>query len=125
MGESITVCGLYAALLRDRFPIAKFGPCEVLGGSEIEFFSTPLGIIMRLCGSPDEVILPGSRTLRRRGGRNIFCRDEAVRTGGATVCFVGGILPEDVIGGRLFVRLGERSEVICENSEKALAHCGI
>lgn len=125
MGESISIGELYAVLLRDRFPIAKFGPCEVLGGSEIEFFATPLGIIMRLYGSPDEVVLSGSRALGRRGGRNIFCRDEAVRTGGATLCFVGGILPEDVIGARLFVRIGERSEVLFENSEKALARCGI
>ena len=102
----------YRMIMRDRLPIAcvDFIMERKKGGGRIDFFSTPLGVVLRasLYGSSDlkEIKIYD----RKRGSffiQNVFCGDNLIETDGGVFVGVSNKLQiEDVIGRDIFIKLG-------------------
>ena len=101
----------YRMILRDRLPIVcvEFIMERKRGGGRIDFFSTPLGVVLRAS-------LYGSNTLkeikiydRKRGSffiQNVFCGDNLIETDvGVFVGVSNKLQIEDVMGRDIFIKL--------------------
>ena len=115
----------YKMMLRDRYAIARMVFPLSVGGGKVEFYSTPLGTVLR-------AELDGGATLKEiklydksRGSfvyRNAFCGDEIVEIDGGVFVSVSGKLQiEDVVGREFFLKIDDvniiaRAEMIPRRS---------
>jgi hypothetical protein len=103
----------YKRMLIDRRVIAQidFSLREDFG--RIEFYSSPLGVIMLAkCETEGELI--GVKIYDRTGGRfelqNVFCGDNLVRMEkGVFISITSKLQIEDVIGRSFLIRVGENT----------------
>jgi hypothetical protein len=103
----------YKRMLIDRRVIAQidFSLREDFG--RIEFYSSPLGVIM-LAKYETEGELIGVKIYDRTGGRfelqNVFCGDNLVRMEkGVFISITSKLQIEDVIGREFLIRIGENT----------------
>ena len=105
----------YRMMLRDRYAIAKMDFPVRLGEGKIEFFSTPLGTVLRAKLEGGSVLKEIKLYDKGRGRfiyRNAFCGDEIIEIGeGVFVSVSGKLQIEDVVGREFLLKIDDMNIV--------------